>query len=294
VNSQACVYLDRVTGLPLGWLVLLWPSSSLRVDPVQSSMADMVSPTGKEGIGLGSGAARGRAGQFPLTHWTLVMGAGKGSSPDAREAFGKLYEAYRPALLAFLRRDGLTDDEAGDVVQGFFASLLETQSLGRVQRTGRFRCWLLVSLKHFLADRRDKLTAQKRGGGETPAPLGEDAQSGEVDPPHPGRTPDEEFDRQFALRFLELVMARLEQEYSTRGKARHFQHLQPWLLDKKGGMSHAELGSQLGLSEAAVNTEVSRLRKRYRLVFDEQLLNLVGGPEEVAEEKRLLFAAVAR
>jgi RNA polymerase sigma-70 factor (ECF subfamily) len=153
---------------------------------------------------------------------------------------------------------------------------------------------LLVCLKHYLADWRDKAGAQKRGGGEAVAPLGEDAESGEVNPPHPGLTPDEEYDRQFALRFLELTMSRLQQEYAARGKARVFQQLQPWLLDKKGGLSHSELGVRLDLSEAAVTTEVSRLRKRYRVVFDEELINLVGGPDELAEEKRFLFAAVTR
>jgi len=293
MNSLVCQPLDRLTGLPLAWLAW-WRSSALRVGPVRSSMAAMDSPTVREGSKPEPGAARERAGQFPPTHWTLVMGAGRGSSADAREAFGKLYEAYRPALLAFLRRDGATEDEAREMVQGFFASLLETKSLGQIRRTGRFRCWLLTCLKHYLADRRDRQEAQKRGGGAAAASLGEDAEAGEVDPPHPGLAPDEEYDRQFALRFLELVMERLRQEYTVRGKARHFQHLQPWLLDKKGGMSHAELGSQLGLSETAVNSEVSRLRKRYRLVFDEELLNLVGSPEELSEEKRFLFAAVTR
>ena len=271
-----------------------WRSSALQLGRVGSSIADMDSPTVREGSRPEPGASHECAGQFPPTHWTLVLGAGRGSSTDAREAFGKLYEAYRPALLAFMRRDGATDDEAREVVQGFFTSLLQTRSLGQIRRTGRFRGWLLTCLKHYLADRRDRQEAQKRGSGAAAASLGEDAEAGEVDPPHPGLAPDEEYDRQFALRFLELVMERLRQEYTARGKARHFQQLQPWLLDKKGGISHADLGSQLGLSETAVNSEVSRLRKRYRLVFDEELLNLVGGPQELVEEKRFLFAAVTR
>lgn len=254
----------------------------------------MASPAGRGDAGPDSGSSRPCIGRFPPTHWTVVISAGKDSSPDAREAFGRLYETYRSALVAFLRGQGRTEDEASELVHGFFAFLLENRSLGKVRREGRFRSWLLICLKYYLADLWDKLAAQKRGANQPHVPLGTDTDQGEVDPPQAGRTPDEEFDRQFALRFLEQVMARLEQEFTARGKAQVFQQLYPWLLDKKGGMSHAEVGRQLGMSETAVNKEVSRLRERYRAIFDGELLNLVATPQELADEKRFLFAAVSR
>ena len=239
-----------------------------------------------------SGSSRENSGRFPSTHWSVVMNAGKDSSPDAREAFGRLYEAYRSALVAFLRGQGRTEEEAAELVQGFFEFLLENKSLGKVQPEGRFRSWLLICLKHYLSDLWDKQRAQKRGAAQAHLQVGPDSEQGELDPPHPGRTPDQEFDRAFALGFLEMVMNRLEQEYASRGKASLFQQLHPWLLDKKGGMSHAEVGRQLGMSETAVSTEVSRLRKRYRALFDEELAKLVSQPEEMEAEKRFLLTAL--
>jgi RNA polymerase sigma factor (sigma-70 family) len=244
------------------------------------------------GFGAEPGPSEQNLGRFPVTHWSVVMSAGKDSSPDARAAFGRLYEAYRPALLAFLRHQGTAEDEAAELVQGFFESLLEYKSLGKVRPEGRFRSWLLVCLKNYLSDLRDKRTAKKRGADLPHLPLGAEADEGELDPPHPGRTPDQEFDRAFALRFVELVMDRLEQEYVARGKSNLFQQLRPWLLDKKGSMPQAEIGRHLGLSEDAVRTDVSRLRKRFRALFDEELVKLVGSPADIEAEKRLLFAAL--
>src|SRR5262245_45206109 len=79
-------------------------------------------------------------GAFPNTCWSVVLLAGAGSSPDARSAFGRLYSTYQPALQAFLRRHGRTEDEAADMVQGFFEYLLGEQRLQLVRREGRFRC----------------------------------------------------------------------------------------------------------------------------------------------------------
>ena len=247
------------------------PSSMSLSDPIPSPPAD---------------------GRFPPTHWTIVAEAGKDSSPDARAAVGQLYTTYRPALLAYLRSLGKPVDEAEELVQGFFEGLLERRGLGRVQRVGKFRSWLLASLKNHLRDEWDRMRAAKRGGGrihEAIHPGSDDEPA--LDPPSPGRTPDEEFDRQFAIRFLELVVERLAEEYRARGKGRLFDAIRPFLLDKKD-LPHAEVGRLLGMSELAVNAEICRLRKRYRAVFDEKLGDLLGSGDELEAEKKLLFAAL--
>jgi RNA polymerase sigma-70 factor (ECF subfamily) len=219
--------------------------------------------------------------------------AGKDSSPDARMALGNLYRAYRPAMHSFLRGSGKRESETEELIQGFFEFLLEHRGLEKVRKEGKFRNWLLASLKNFLRDQLDRQRALKRGGGQTLEVLGESREDGpSIDPPHPGRTPDQEFDRQFALRFLELVMERLENEYRTRGKVRHFEALRGFLLDKKGDVPHSGLGLLLGMSEAAVSAEICRLRKRYRSIFDESLGLLVGEAHEIEAEKRHLFEAL--
>ncbi|HOC57991.1 MAG TPA: sigma-70 family RNA polymerase sigma factor [Verrucomicrobiota bacterium] len=252
----------------------------------------MAASTGTDGAGAEANPSSRGFGWFPPTHWSVVIEAGKDSSPGALEAFGRLYEAYRPALVAFLRFRGTTEDEATDLVQGFFESLLEKKRLGKLHPTGQFRSWLLVCLKRYLSDLWDKRKAQKRGADQPHLPLGQDADKGELDLPYSGRTPDQEFDRAFALRFVELVMAHLEEDYAARGKSHLYQQLHPWLLDKKGSMPQAQVAQHLGMSEAAVNKEVSRLRARYRDLFDGELGKLVASPAEIEAEKRLLFAAL--
>ncbi len=239
-------------------------------------------------------SGRQGAGRFPLTHWSVVVDAGKDSSPGARDAFGELYRAYLPPLLAYLRCQGKTEHEAEDLVQGFFAFLLEKRGLGKVRREGRFRNWLLVCLKRYLSDLWDRSRASKRGGGEAPLPLDGSAEDPALEPSHPGRTPDEEYEHEYAIRFLELAMTLLEKEYAAKGKSQVFTNLHPFLLDKKCAVSHAQLGALLGVSEASVTTEISRMRKRYRAIFDEELAKLVGGRHEMEEEKRFLFASLTK
>jgi RNA polymerase sigma factor (sigma-70 family) len=231
--------------------------------------------------------------RFPPTHWSVVVQAGRDSSPDARAAVGQLYRTYQPALVGYLRTAGKSGDEAEDLVQGFFEFLLEHRGLGKVRREGRFRSWLLASLKTYLHDQWDRMRAAKRGGGQPHQVL--NAQGDDepiVDPPHPGHPPDEEFDRRFAIRFLELVMERLEREYRARGKTGLFGEIRCFLLDKKGDLSHAQVGRQLGMSEVAINAEISRMRKRFRAVFDEELANLLERTDDLEVEKQFLFAAL--
>ena len=222
------------------------------------------------------------------------MTAGKDSSPDARDAFGKLYQTYLPPLLAFLRREGRTKDEAEDLVQGFFEFLLEKRGLGKVRPEGKFRCWLLASLKNYQSDVWDKARAIKRGGNQVHLAVGGDGNAPCVEPADLGRTPDEEYEHQFAIRFLEVVLSILAEEFRVKGKMHVFESLHPSLLDKKGAFSQAELGRQLGMSEVAVSTEVFRMRKRYREIFDRELEKLIGGKEELEAEKHFLFASLSK
>jgi len=86
-------------------------------------------------------------------------------------------------------------------------------------------------------------------------------------------------------------MTRLREEYQTRHKGTLYEQLHPFLLDKKAGPSHAELGQQLNLTELAVSQEISRLRKRYRALFDQELAALVGPQEDLEAEKEFLLSA---
>jgi RNA polymerase sigma factor (sigma-70 family) len=234
----------------------------------------------------------GSPARFPTTHESDVRLAGKGSTSSAREAFGRFYQAYRAPLLAYLRREGRAEVEAHDLLHGFMEFLLENRSLSQFDGEGRFRSWLLKCFQHFLCDVWDRQHARKRGGAAEHVPLDGVLHDLPVRAPGAGRTPVQEYERQFALNFLERVLAQLREDYEARGQSARFDALQGYLMEKKGGPSHAELGRQLDLSETAVSQEISRMRKRYRKLFDGELARLVGDPADLDTEKAFLLSAL--
>src|SRR5436853_439408 len=102
-------------------------------------------------------------GHFEATRWSIVLAARK-DEPRGRAALATLCGSYWYPLYVFVRRRGYSADEAQDLTQGFFARLLETGWLAEVDRSkGRFRSFLLASMKHFLANEWDRDCAKKRG-----------------------------------------------------------------------------------------------------------------------------------
>lgn len=238
-----------------------------------------------------TGVRAGRNG-FPSTHWATICAAGQGSTPDARAAFGELYEIYRPALLLFLRGQGHPPHQAEELLQGFFEALLARSALGTVDQRGRFRTWLLACLRHFVRDRWAYENAQIRRPAEPLVPVGESSESGYVQPQGRELSADRAFDRHYATAFLSRVMSLLAVEYADRGKEGTFEALLPFLQSKKADRPRAEVARQLGLTENTLDQEISRLRKRYRALFQSELERTCGA-EDFEEEKRHLFAAVS-
>jgi RNA polymerase sigma factor (sigma-70 family) len=199
---------------------------------------------------------------FPTTLWTVVLHAGREES--ARDALAKLCEGYWYPLYSFVRRRGYAPDDAQDLTQGFFAQLLEKRGLGRVDpEQGRFRTFLLASLKNFLANDWDKTQAQKRGGGQMIVSLDQARAETRyrLEPSHQS-TPERHFERQWAMTLLEQVLADLGAEYRRVGQADLFEELKAVLIGQAA--AYAEIGGRLGRSEGAIKVAVHRLRRRYR------------------------------
>src|SRR5436309_2659860 len=152
----------------------------------------------------------GAAGRFATTHWSLVVAAQDRGSPQAKEALSGLCGSYWYPLYAFIRRQGHSADKAQDLTQEFFARLLEKDFLAAVDREkGKFRSFLLAACKHFLANERDRVRAQKRGGGRQGLSLdfnSADRRYG-LEPAHT-LTPERLFERRWALTLLDQVLAR--------------------------------------------------------------------------------------
>ena len=236
------------------------------------------------------------AGRFASTRWSLVAAAGRGDSPEAREALAVLCRAYWYPLYAYARRRLPGADDAQDLTQEFFARLLEKDYLQAADpRRGKFRSFLLTAFKHFLAGEHDRAAAQKRGGGRRPLSL--DFQDGEHryrhEPADP-TTPETLYERRWALTLLEQTLARLRQEFTGAGKEPLFQALKGALTGDGTAGPYARVGQDLGLSEQAVKTAVYRLRRRFQELLRAEIAQTVASPEEVEDELRDLFAAVRR
>ncbi len=236
-----------------------------------------------------SGALAPQPRDFNTTHWSVVLAA-RGESKDAKEALEKLCRVYWYPLYAFVRRQGNSPQDAEDLVQGFFACLLERKDLERVQRErGRFRSYLLVSLKHFVLNRELGARAEKRGGGHSPLSLDEiEAEKKFALEPVDKSTPEKLFERRWATALLDKVRERLRTEYAGTDRLRLFDTLRCFLSGESAEQSQAQIGEQLGLSTGAVKQAVWRLRQRYRELLHEEVAHTVATAADIDDELRHL------
>lgn len=230
---------------------------------------------------------------FATTQWSIVLAA-QGPSTAAEQALETLCRSYWRPLYGFVRRQGFGVEEAQDLTQGFFALLLERRDLDVVRREkGRLRSYLLVSLKHFLSNERQRAAAAKRGDGRPLIPL-EELQSREragFEPTDP-MTADRIYERRWALTLLDRVLARLHDEYVAAGNETLFEHLKACLSDEPGHPSQAEIAVQIGMTENAVKQAFHRLRVRYRTLLREEIAHTVAAPGDVEDELRHLITVL--
>jgi len=221
-----------------------------------------------------------------------VLSARDQDSPTSRDALESLCRTYWFPLYAFVRRQGRDPHDAQDLTQEFFARLLQKEYLKSVaQEKGRFRTFLLVALKRFLANEWDRQHAQKRGGGAAIVSIDQEvAESRFAAGPAHQIQPDLLFDRQWALTLLERTMTRLHDEYVSTGRAKLFELLRGCLARDESALPYAEIASRLTLTEAAVKMAVQRLRARYREILRAEIADTVTSLEEVEEEIRHLFS----
>jgi RNA polymerase sigma-70 factor (ECF subfamily) len=227
------------------------------------------------------------------THWSVVLSAQDPHCPRSREALESLCRTYWYPLYSYARRTGQSPPEAEDLTQGFFARLLEKDYLKAAAREkGRFRTFLLVALKGYLANEWDRQHAQKRGGFAPVVPIDQDlAESRFASEPAHHVSPDLLFDRQWAMTLLERTMTQLQEEYVASGRAQLFEYLRNCVAKDESALPYAEIAGRLKLTEAAVKMAVHRLRGRYREILQHEIAQTVSTPGEIEEEIRHLFAA---
>jgi len=241
------------------------------------------------------GSIPGRNHEFQTTLWMTVAEASRqDGSREAQQALEKLCRTYWYPLYVFLRRQGKSAEDAEDLTQAFFGHMLEKNALRNADPDrGRFRTFLLTSLKNFVTDQWKKDNAVKRGGGarliELDAEVAENRYRYE---PVERLDPEKLFERRWAMTLIEEVLGQLEAEYSLKGKADLFRAIQPFLMDKKTEIPQTELATRLGMKEATLNTEVFRLRARYRELFRYEIAQTVAHADQIENEMRDVFAAI--
>ncbi len=231
------------------------------------------------------------AREFTTTRWSMVRGA-RGDEAEARTALAELCRRYWYPLYAFVRREGKTPHDAQDLTQEFFVRLIGKDWLAEVgPERGRFRSWLLASMRHFLANDWHHQHAQKRGGGAAVVSLDEtDAEGRYLHEPAAPLSAEQLFDRRWALTLLDAVVACLRDEMSAAGKAAQFEILKGTLT---GGKVEKDAAERLHMSDGALRVAAHRLRERYRELLRAAVADTVDDPADVEAEMRQLFSALS-
>jgi len=234
------------------------------------------------------------ASDFPTTRWSVVIAAADPQRKEARSALASLCEGYWYPLYAYVRRRGYPADQAQDLTQEFFIRLLEGRYLDRAEpEKGRFRAFMLTSLRFFLSDEADRNRAQKRGGGNVGSlEISSGEERYQREPAH-DETPERIFERRWALSVLDRVVEKLRNEFVHHGRPEHFERLKVFLLGQADA-PYAALARETNTSEGALKVAIHRLRKRYRELFRQEIADTVADPAEVESELRFLAAVLTR
>ncbi|MEO5914651.1 MAG: sigma-70 family RNA polymerase sigma factor [Luteolibacter sp.] len=232
---------------------------------------------------------------FASTRWSIIGDAARGGDTRAPEALAAIFETYWPPLYRYVRRLGKQEQDAEDLVQGFFADLIETGGLRLADRDrGRFRAFLLASLKNHIASEWRRDHRQKRGGFVQHLSI--DRQHGETGlclELEDGRSPDKLFDREWALALLDKVLADLEVEANASEPGDSFARWMPFLSVSSATIPYADLAAESGMTEGAARVAVHRLRKRYRQRLRGEISRTLATDDLVDEEMNALFAALS-
>jgi RNA polymerase sigma factor (sigma-70 family) len=248
-----------------------------------------------------AGNGHARSDLFPSTHWSVVLAAGETQAePEiAQAALAELCQTYWAPLYSFVRSRGYIMHDAQDLTQSFFAYLIERKIYARVDRQkGRFRSFLLASLKNFLADAFDRDRTLKRGGGQDFLPLHEEQveEAESLFQTHGAMSSEDQiFDRSWAEALVTAGLERLSADYKNESKEKLFNELRIFLtIGAEPLPAYAELAVRLGMTESTLRSHVTRLRARYREALRAEVRRTVDTEAEVGEELHELMCVLTK
>jgi RNA polymerase sigma-70 factor (ECF subfamily) len=233
---------------------------------------------------------------FQTTNWTLIVQAAGDDSASARSALAGLCEAYRSPVFAFIRRQGYSREDAEDLAQGYFTRFIEKGYVkGLSREAGRFRSFVLASVRHYLSNERDRERAEKRGGGRALLSL-DAARADEHHALEPAdhRTPEDVFERAWARCLTDQALNRLAEDMARTGAADRFTQLKAHLTEDDRTTNYRELAEAWGVKEASVRVYMHRMRQRWVQVVRNEVAATVAEPTDVDDELRYLLEILGR
>ncbi len=232
--------------------------------------------------------------QFQTTRWSMVLAAGSDGSSTG-QALADLIEGYWYPVYAFVRSQGFNQEDARDLVQSYFATMMEKGTLGTLRpEAGRFRSFLLVSVRNFLHNERDWRRAAKRGGDKLIESLDTLAAEARLsDEPAAPADAESAFERRWASTVVQRSIETLEAEFEAAGQGDRFKLLRGLLTGDEPTLPYRELAERMGMSEAGVKSVAHRMRKRFGVVLRGEVSQTVGRPGDVEDEIRYLLRVLA-
>lgn len=220
-----------------------------------------------------------------------MLAAGSGGGPASRDALADLCGAYWYPVYGFVRGQGYGEEDARDLTQAYFSTLLEKDVLNGVRpELGRFRSFLLASLRNFLSHERDRERALKRGGSVRPVPIDTDEAERWISFERAGeRSPETSFELRWAKTVVRRSMIRLQREFDEAGQSERFELLRGFLMDDAPTRTHEEIARRLDVSVNGSKSMVLRLRKRFGVLLRAEVAQTVARQEETDEELRHLL-----
>ena len=251
--------------------------------------------------GMNGHEGAGEPREFVTTRWSLILSAANLTNEEqkARDALAELCRTYWRPIFLFVRARGYSIEDAQDLTQDFFVTILKNDWLQHADRNrGRFRSLLLKSLQNFLINAAEKSHTRKRGGGvefvswddwlaEAPSQLSIPIQALDSLPP------ERIFDLTWATTVVEHAFQRLREECESKGKLWLFQALSSYLTNERDEVSYAELSAQLGIAETGVKKQLHNMRQSYRSLLRDEVSQTVEDPADVDDEIRYLCASLA-
>ncbi|MFC4993950.1 RNA polymerase sigma factor [Rubritalea tangerina] len=223
---------------------------------------------------------------FPTTKWSLLLGSGENGLQDESIVTSYLCQAYWKPLYVYLLTSGQSRHNAEDLLQGFFMMAIDTQLFFKPSgESGKFRSFLLVSLKNYVLNQHEHATRLKRGGQF-------DFVSYEAIDPNwlmgsDGETCDGFYDKAWAKNVLNNTLDQLEKEFAVGGKAELLAYFRSQFSG--GAESQQALAEKLGVKRSTLTMQLHRMKKRFRDILTAQIEQTLGEEESVEEEVRYLM-----